>query len=145
MSVGDRLIALHQLPEHIRNIGQKVLHGQVSLVNLLQSLFPFCGKLGRLELFWQNGDKCRADGRGDEACDLFGLSSLHESGGNQLFQNPGAGGGSSNSFALCVAGHFRCSGVLHGGEDRVLRVMLGRGCLSAFDQGIGYREGLTFG
>ena len=47
---------------------------------------------------------------------LFALFALQKSGGYQLFQNPGAGGRSSQALALGIVRHIVLPGSLHCGE-----------------------------
>ena len=51
---------------------------------------------------------------------------LHKACGYQLFDDGGAGGGRSQPLSFRFFRHIFLSGSLHGGEQRIIRIMLGR-------------------
>ena len=73
------------------------------------------------------------------------LFAFQKAGGHQLLQNPGAGGGGAQPFALGVLRHIVLPGSFHRGEQGVLGEMLGRGSLALLDGGTGDRQLLAFG
>ena len=81
----------------------------------------------------QNGDEGGAHLGGQEVGDLFCLFPFHQPGGNQLLQNPGAGGWGANALPLRIVRHIPSPGVLHAGEDGIFREMLGRGRFALLD------------
>ena len=62
---------------------------------------------------------------------------LHKARGYQLFDDGGAGGGRSQPLSFRFFRHIFLSGSLHGGEQRILRIMLGRRGLALLYGGFG--------
>ena len=68
---------------------------------------------------------------------LFCPFALHKARGYQLFDDGGAGGGRSQPLSFRFFRHIFLSGSLHGGEQRILRIMLGRRSLALLYSGFG--------
>ena len=102
--------------------------------DLRQFLFPFCGQHGRGQRLRQDRDKVDTGFRGDQALAL----TLHKSGCHQLFDDGSSGRRRTKPFPLGFIGNVVFPRVLHGRQQRILRVglrglgeMLGDGNLRA--------------
>ena len=81
---------------------------------------------------------------GHELNGFLALFALQKAGGNQLFQNPGAGGRSSQTLAFGIVRHIVLPGSLHCGKQRIFGEVFGRGGLALLDGSTRKGQRLTF-
>ena len=115
-------MGLHQLPRLRLNAVHKLVRVGLPLGDLGQTAFPFSGKLGRSECIRQHHSQIDAVLGGNELL-AFSLDKAHL---HQLFQNGGAGGRGSQSFALGVLRHILGPGPFHSGQQRIFGKILSR-------------------
>ena len=109
-------IGSHQLFEHGTNPSHEILRGQLATLDLTQPVLPLSSQKGRLQLLRQHGDKGYRVMGWHELHGFLALFALQKAGGNQLFQNPGAGGRGPQALALGILRHIVLPGSLHCGE-----------------------------
>ena len=123
---------LAQFFQHGGNIGQERSRFSPSVFNGFQPGFPFCCQGGRFEQIRQDGNDANAFLSRHQGLGFLVAFAFHIATGDQLFQNPGAGGRSSQSFSLRVLGHIFHASRFHSSQQRVFCITLGRGGLSFF-------------
>ena len=144
LRTAHRLIVAHQLGNHAADLLHKRLRGELATLDLLQHVLPFRSQKRRLELFRKYRNQGDTDVLGNQADRLFVFLSLHKTGGNQLLQNPGAGGGCAQPLALGIIRHLFRPGIFHGGKQRILGVSGRRLCLSFLQRNSKTVNGLSF-
>ena len=77
-------------------------------------MFPFCCQKGRLQFFRQNRNQGNALLRGQQDAALFPFFAFDLAGFDQLFNDPGTGGGRAQSLAFRVIRRFFRACILHG-------------------------------
>ncbi len=108
-SASEKGIGFDKIPGHPDNVAEEGVRIRIAALNLHERVFPFCCHCGRGDLFRQDADKVAAVLRGNEG---FAFA-LCKAGFHQLFNDPGAGRGCSETFLLSVIVKLIVSGSLH--------------------------------
>ena len=108
-------------------------------------MLPFGGEQRGLELFGQHGNEGNARFGGNEAYRFFRLSALRKARGHQFFNDRCPCRGGSQPAPLRILRHILFARRLHGGEQRVLGEVFGRGRSALFDRAGGNGKQLSLG
>ena len=94
--------------------------------------------------FGQDRDEGISSMGWNQRCDLPGFFPLHQSRGNQLFQNPGAGGRGSNALSFRILGHILCARRFHAVKYGIFRIVFRRGCFALLYTRFVYNQRRSF-